>query len=138
MSVAAQFAMQDHLPPDWKRYSVYAAKVVFEYHNDQGPEFNIHLDPTVGVRLLGEDILPNAVLLGCGWAPDNHRWKLLREHGNLHWQAKYAMSTPVPLEKGSSGGYWNSGSEVRCLTDAFPCTWSFKIRRGGEWASSRY
>ena len=48
MSVAAQFAMQDHLPPDWKHYSVYAAKVVVEYHNDQGPEFNIHLDPILG------------------------------------------------------------------------------------------
>ena len=80
---------------------MYAASVVFEYHNDQGPEFNIHLDPTVGVRLLGEDVLPSAVLPGCGGAPDNHRLKLLREHGNLHWQGKYAMSTPVPLEKGS-------------------------------------
>ncbi|CAE7310294.1 Parp12 [Symbiodinium natans] len=101
VSVAARFAKQEHLPTDWEHYSVYAASVVFEYHNDQGPEFNIHLDPTVGVRLLGEDVLPNAVLLGSDWAPDNDRWKWLREHGNLHWQGKYAMSTPVPLEKGS-------------------------------------
>ena len=101
VSVAAQFAKQEHLPTDWKHYSVYAASVVFEYHNDQGPEFNIHLDPTVGVRLFGEDVLPGAVLLGSDWAPDNHGWKLLREHGNLHWQGKYAMSTPMPLEKGS-------------------------------------
>ena len=100
-SVVAAFAKQEHLPTDWKHYSVYAASVVFEYHNDQGPEFNIHLDPTVGVRLLGEDVLPNAVLLGSHWAPDNDRWKWLREHGNLHWQGKYAMSTPAPLEKGS-------------------------------------
>ena len=81
---------------------MYAAQVVFTYHNDQGPEFNIHLDPATGVRLLGEDVLPSASLQGSGWAPDNPRWAWLREHGNLHWQGKYEMAPRRSLEKPTS------------------------------------
>ncbi|CAE7258218.1 panB [Symbiodinium sp. CCMP2592] len=98
VSAAAQFAKKEHLPIDWQHYSVYAAKVVFEYHNDQGQGSDIHIDPAMGVRLLGEDVLPNAELLGCGWAPDNPRWQSLREGGNMAWKGRYEMSTPVAME----------------------------------------
>ena len=102
VSVAAQIARLEHLPCEWRKYCVYAAKVVFEYHSDQGPEHNIHLDTSMGVRLLGEDVLPNAVLLGSGWDPDNPRWKWLREQGNLHWQGKYEMPLAELRENASS------------------------------------
>ena len=94
VSVAAQIASQEHLPCEWRKYCVYAAKVVFEYHNDEGPEHNVHLDAATGVRLLGENVLPNAVLLGSGWDAENHRWKLLREHGKLSWRGTYEMPLP--------------------------------------------
>ena len=64
-SVGTRFAKEVRLPTDWKHYSVYAAQVVFEYHNDQGTDFNIRLDPAMGVRLLGEDVLPNAAMPAC-------------------------------------------------------------------------
>eukprot|EP00439_Symbiodinium_sp_Y106_P020473 s4887_g2.t1 len=98
VSVAAQFAKKEHLPIDWQHYSVYAAKVIFEYHNDEGEGSDIRIDPAMGVRLLGEDILPSAALLGCDWAPDNPRWQSLREAGNMAWKGRYEMSTPVAME----------------------------------------
>ena len=79
------------LPLDMETYSFDVEQIAFTYHNDQGRDFNVHLDPTMGVRLLGENVLPSAVLLGCGWAPDNNRWKWLREGGSMLWQGKYEM-----------------------------------------------
>ena len=92
MSLAAQIAQKEHLPGAWQRYCLYASQVVLEYHNDEGPDHDIHLDSAMGVRVLGENVLPNADLLGSGCAPDNPRWRWLRQSGNLHWRGKYVKT----------------------------------------------
>ena len=156
MSVAAQFATKEHLPTDWQHYSVYAAKVVFEYHNDQGEGSDIRVDPAMGVRLLGEDILPSAALLGCGWAPDNTIWQRLREGGNMAWKGRYEMSTPGVMETCSqrqlaplapwphgppwlrmvpwlhAPGPWNLRSGVLHLAGCSPHTWCCRMGWAGE------
>ncbi|CAE7412882.1 panB [Symbiodinium natans] len=79
------------LPLEMETFAFEVEQVAFTYHNDQGEGFDIRVDPAMGVRLLGEDILPSASLLGCGWGPDNTRWQRLREGGNMAWKGRYEM-----------------------------------------------
>ena len=89
----AQLVTKQQLPTEWKDVSFYAAKVVFEYHNDQGPEYNIRI--TDGVKFLGQNILPTAVLIGANWEPENPRWAPLR-NGGFAWRGKYEMDISTP------------------------------------------
>ena len=67
------------LPLEMETLAFEVEQVAFMYHNDEGEGFDIRTDPAMGVRLLGEDVLPTAALLGCGWAPDNPRWQICDE-----------------------------------------------------------
>ena len=58
---------------------------------------------TTWVRLSDMDILPSAVLVGSNWDADNHRWRLLRESGNLYWRGKYEMR-PFSFEEMAANG----------------------------------
>ncbi|CAE7204598.1 unnamed protein product [Symbiodinium sp. CCMP2592] len=102
VSVRAQVAKRDQLPVEWRKYCVYVAQAVLEYHNDEGPEHNIHLNAAVGVRLLGQNVLPNAEIPGVGWDRNNPRWRWLQGNGNLHWRAKYVMALPDRREEATS------------------------------------
>ena len=68
--------------------------VAFQYWNDTGRDHCIKIDPGPGVQLLGENILPSAVLVGHSWgAPSegNPRWRWLRTDGTFAWQGRYEM-----------------------------------------------
>ena len=96
-SIQAALAPQHVLPTEWKSYSVYIDKVIFQYHNDTGHDHNILIDPQQGVQLLGKNILPNAVLANHHWDAQNPRWGLLRDKGHMCWKDEYAMPAPTSL-----------------------------------------
>ncbi|CAJ1360445.1 unnamed protein product [Effrenium voratum] len=97
-SVPAQLVTKQRLPTDWKMLSFYATKVVFEYHNDQGPEHNVHVhDPQgAGVKFLGQNIYPTAKPPGCehNWGPEQHTFGAI-QRGHLAWRSKYEMDIPT-------------------------------------------
>ena len=94
----AQLVTKQRLPTDWKMLSFYATKVVFEYHNDQGPEHNVHVhDPQgAGVKFLGQNIYPTAKPPGCehNWGPEQHTFGAI-QRGHLAWRSKYEMDIPT-------------------------------------------
>ena len=96
IATTGRLVQQQALLKTWVSFSVYVAKVVFVHHEDDeeaednnvnlphkvsGAEDYIHLDPEKGVRLLGENVLPNAVLIED--APEKINPKYLREEGRM-------------------------------------------------------
>lgn len=77
-----------------KSFSFDLSVVKFHYHNDKGKDYDVKIDPEMGVQLLGKDLLPSVVLMGHKWGPPsagNPRWGHLRENGNFAWKGRYEM-----------------------------------------------
>ncbi|CAE7574015.1 Parp12 [Symbiodinium natans] len=100
--VAAQVVQRQELPSTWVQFSVYLASVVFVYHEDEAEESNapnavaagggIHLDLKNGVSLLGENILPSAIMTGEeGKGSNMSNQKHLREEGRMSSPGAYEM-----------------------------------------------